>query len=95
MIPFLANLSSQEYLAKVVQTLPELPKHTRQRLLAIGLSERDVDVLMTIDAGKEIGYDGELSQGAVAYFDLVSKGRNPKTVMNWCVSHPSCATIAQ
>lgn len=65
--------------------MPELPHVTKARLLAKGLSERDVDVLMAIDMGKEVGYDGELGQGAVAYFDTISQNRDPKVVVNWHV----------
>lgn len=56
---------------------------TRARLLALGLSERDVDVLMTIDADIDTEYDGTAKRGAVAYFDEVSQGRSPKAAVNW------------
>ena len=52
----------------------------------MGLSERDVDVLMTIDADIEVGFDGKSRQGAVAFFDEVSQGRSPKLIVNWCVA---------
>lgn len=65
--------------------MPELPDATRERLQALGLSHRDADVLMAIDSGREVGYDGELGHGAVAYFDSLSRGRDPKIVVNWCV----------
>lgn len=38
---------------------------------------------MTVDSGREVGYDGTLGQGAIAYFDAVSDGRDPKVVVNW------------
>ena len=63
--------------------MPELPPETRSRLLAQGLSERDADVLMAIDMGREVGHDGVLGHGAVAYFDTVARGRDPKIVVNW------------
>jgi aspartyl-tRNA(Asn)/glutamyl-tRNA(Gln) amidotransferase subunit B len=65
--------------------MPELPDATRARLLTLGLSARDTDVLMTVDAGREIGFDGDqtISKGAVAYFDKLSEGRDPKVVVNW------------
>lgn len=66
--------------------MPELPDTTRRRLLAQGLSAQDAHVLMTADAGREVGIDGVSGQGGVvAYFDAVSEGRDPKTVVNWIV----------
>ena len=63
--------------------MPELPPETRSRLLTQGLSERDADVLMAIDMGREVGHDGVLGHGAVAYLDTVARGRDPKIVVNW------------
>ena len=63
--------------------MPPLPDATRRRLLERGLSTRDVDVLMTIDSGREVGFDGELGSGAVAYFDALATNRDPKIVVNW------------
>ena len=60
------------FVADIRSRMPELPHVTRARLLAKGLSERDADVLMAIDMGREVGYDGELGQGAVSFFDNVS-----------------------
>jgi len=66
--------------------MPELPDATRARLLAQGLSVQDTDVLMTADAGREVGIDGLSGQGGVvAYFDALSEGRDPKIVVNWIV----------
>jgi len=67
--------------------MPELPDATRARLLSMGLSERDADVLMTIDAGREVGFDGELGKGAITYFNNLVQGRDPKIVVNWCAPH--------
>lgn len=64
--------------------MPELPDATRVRLLQQGLSDRDADVLMSVDSGREVGLDGEPGNGgAVAYFDTLSKDRDPKVVVNW------------
>jgi aspartyl-tRNA(Asn)/glutamyl-tRNA(Gln) amidotransferase subunit B len=64
--------------------MPELPDITRARLQAQGLSPRDTDVLMTVDAGREIVFDGEPpTKGAIAYFDKLAEGRHPKVVVNW------------
>lgn len=66
--------------------MPELPDATRERLLAQGLSAQDTNVLMTADAGREVGLDGTFGQGGVVtYFDAVSEGRDPKVVVNWIV----------
>jgi aspartyl-tRNA(Asn)/glutamyl-tRNA(Gln) amidotransferase subunit B len=66
--------------------MPELPEATRKRLLDQGLSAQDTNVLMTADAGREVGMDGIFGRGGVvAYFDAVSEGREPKTVVNWIV----------
>lgn len=66
--------------------MPELPDATRTRLQTLGLSCRDTDVLMDVDSGREVGFDGELGRGAVAYFDRVAHGRDPKMVVNWCAN---------
>jgi aspartyl-tRNA(Asn)/glutamyl-tRNA(Gln) amidotransferase subunit B len=67
--------------------VPELPDATRVRLQAdYGLSVRDTDVLMTVDAGRDIKFDGEPGNGAVSYFEelcATGKGRDPKAVVNW------------
>ena len=73
----------QGYIDAIRRKMPELPTATRARLLDQGLSERDVDVLMDVDSGREVGFDGELGRGAVAYFDQVSRGRDPKAAVNW------------
>ena len=51
----------------------------------MGLNERDVGFLMSIDAGREVGFDGQLGRGFVSYFDEVAKNRNPKAALNWFV----------
>ena len=63
--------------------MPELPEATRTRLQALGLSQRDAEVLMSIDSGREVGYDGKHGHGAVSYFDSVAIGRDAKVVVNW------------
>lgn len=66
--------------------MPELPLETRDRLLKLGLSERDVGVLLSVDSGRDVGTDGLLEQGVVAYFDQLSRDHDPKTVVNWSAS---------
>jgi aspartyl-tRNA(Asn)/glutamyl-tRNA(Gln) amidotransferase subunit B len=69
--------------------MPELPPSTRARLLSQGLSDRDVDVIMSVDAGDQVPYDGEpKTNGAVVFFDKVAQGRDPKIVANWCEMPP-------
>lgn len=58
-----------------------------------GLSNRDADVLLNIDSGRDVRYDGEDpgESGAVKYFDQLVEGvggvarqrRDPKVVVNW------------
>jgi aspartyl-tRNA(Asn)/glutamyl-tRNA(Gln) amidotransferase subunit B len=76
----------QEYITRIRQSMPELPGSMRQRLYNRGLSARDAEVLMSVDSGREVGFDGEPgSGGAVAYFDSLSIGRDAKVVVNWWV----------
>jgi aspartyl-tRNA(Asn)/glutamyl-tRNA(Gln) amidotransferase subunit B len=73
----------QDYISNIQFHMPDLPSSVEARLLSIGLTPRDAEVLMTIDSGREVGYDGVMGHGAVAYFDAVAKGRDPKVVVNW------------
>ena len=66
--------------------MPELPNETRDRLLKRGLSDRDVDFIMSLDTGRDIGFDGQSGEGLVSYFDKVSEGRNVKLAFNWSVA---------
>jgi aspartyl-tRNA(Asn)/glutamyl-tRNA(Gln) amidotransferase subunit B len=77
-------LLDEHHIERIRATMPELPEATRARLLARGLSNRDIEVLMAVDAGREVGFDGELGRGAITFFDLVADGRDPKVVVNWC-----------
>lgn len=70
--------------------MPPLPDATRLRLIqtysSSGVTERNIDVLMNLDAVRDIAYDGVVEDtvvGAVAYFELCSQGRDPKFVMDW------------
>jgi len=54
-----------------------------------------LDVLLNVDNGREIGYDGEDSRGAVDYFEKLCQGtsekqgekttRDASVVLNWSV----------
>jgi aspartyl-tRNA(Asn)/glutamyl-tRNA(Gln) amidotransferase subunit B len=76
-------LLDQSYIETIRAAMPELPAATRARLVELGLSPRDVEVLVSVDAGREVGFDGEVGSGAVAYFNAVVAQRDPKVVVNW------------
>ncbi|KAF9226883.1 Glutamyl-tRNA amidotransferase B subunit [Gyrodon lividus] len=76
-------LLSPEYVENVLKSMPELPEETRTRLMSVGLTEQEAEVLMAVDAGREVGFDGELGKGAVAYFDRLAQGRDARTAVNW------------
>lgn len=65
--------------------MPALVNEIRERLELLGLSQQDVDVLMSVDSGNEVGFDGRLNHGAVTYFEALTKSRNSKIVVNWYV----------
>lgn len=70
--------------------MPELPRATRARLMGIGLTDQEAEVLMAVDAGREVRFDGEPAQGAVHYFDRLAHGRSAKAAVNWCVLARMC-----
>ncbi|KAH7887387.1 GatB/GatE catalytic domain-containing protein [Phlebopus sp. FC_14] len=74
-----------EYVERIRQSMPELPDATRTRLLSMGLTEQDVEVLMAVDAGREVGFDGEIGRGAVGYFTTLAQGRDSKVTVNWMI----------
>ena len=55
-----------------------------------------MDVLLNVDNGREVAFDGEPSGGAVNYFEQLCLGgndngqleirRNPGVVLNWYIS---------
>lgn len=65
--------------------MPALSSETAARLERdYGLAARDIQVLMSVGSGTNVGYDGEVGPGnAVEYFEKVAKGRDPKAVVNW------------
>ncbi|KAK7472588.1 hypothetical protein VKT23_000701 [Stygiomarasmius scandens] len=82
----------QTRVEQIKSNLPPLPDETRERLLNQyrGLTANNVDILMNLDANREINYDGDKGGskldgvGAVAYFEeLCTPDRDPKTVANW------------
>ena len=48
-----------------------------------GLLPQDIDVLLAVDSGKDIPYDGEIGHTVVGYFEDVARGRDPKIAVNW------------
>ncbi|KAG8740636.1 hypothetical protein FRC10_004094 [Ceratobasidium sp. 414] len=79
----------QGYIEQIRSTMPTLPAETRSRVISTyHLSPRDADVLMNVDTGADVGFDGEPPSrlGAVAYFESVARGgRDPKVVANWII----------
>jgi aspartyl-tRNA(Asn)/glutamyl-tRNA(Gln) amidotransferase subunit B len=65
--------------------MPELPSALHTRLQSqYGISARDAEVLMFIESGSDVGYDGEAEKGsAVNYFEQVADGGDPKVAANW------------
>ncbi|KAJ4467903.1 Glutamyl-tRNA amidotransferase B subunit [Lentinula edodes] len=85
---------SEEHIEAVRREMPPLPDATRLRLIqtysSSGVTERNIDVLMNLDAVRDIAYDGvaeDTAVGAVAYFELCSQGRDPKFVMDWIIQN--------
>ena len=91
---------TQDRIQAIRDSLPDLPWETRYRLRKMyALSERDIDVLLNVDSGREVTFDGEKDvdgSGAVAYFDRLCTGqkgsqvsgntqiiRDPKVAVNW------------
>jgi aspartyl-tRNA(Asn)/glutamyl-tRNA(Gln) amidotransferase subunit B len=103
LIPFfkIPNLS-QARVENIQRNLPALPWETRARLLEkypkLTSKEKSLDVLLNVDNGREVGYDGEDSGGAVDYFEKLCQGTNDKqggnptrdasVVLNWFVISP-------
>ncbi|KAI9513292.1 Glutamyl-tRNA amidotransferase B subunit [Russula earlei] len=78
-------LLTADFIASVRNEMPALADEIRERLTLHGLTQQDTDVLMAVDSGNEVDFDGRLNHVAVTYFEEVSKGRNPKTVVNWII----------
>jgi aspartyl-tRNA(Asn)/glutamyl-tRNA(Gln) amidotransferase subunit B len=72
-----------EYITSVRNEMPALANEIRERLSLHGLSPQDIDLLMAVDSGNDVGLDGRLNDGAVAYFEALTKGRGSKMVVNW------------
>lgn len=64
--------------------MPETPTASRKRLQRIGLNDHDIQTLLNAEFHEVSEYDGAPRRGAIAFFDEVVPGRNPKTVVNWC-----------
>ncbi|KAI0307066.1 Glutamyl-tRNA amidotransferase B subunit [Multifurca ochricompacta] len=76
---------TEGHITSVRKEMPALAVEIRERLAHRGLTHQDIDVLMAVDSGNEIGFDGRRSQGAVAYFEALAKGRNSRTAVNWMI----------
>ncbi|KZO96976.1 glutamyl-tRNA amidotransferase [Calocera viscosa TUFC12733] len=76
---------TQDYIRDIRARMPPLPCDIRQRLSEQhGLSERDIDVLMSMWAVSDVPFDGEWREDdALSYFQDVAQGRDSRTVANW------------
>lgn len=78
----------QEYIERVRASMPELPNALASRLRTqYGISEHDVNTLMSVDASMDIALDGERPAGSlVHYFErITAEGVDGKTAINWYV----------
>jgi aspartyl-tRNA(Asn)/glutamyl-tRNA(Gln) amidotransferase subunit B len=94
-----SQIISQARVENIQRNLPALPWETRARLLekypTLTSKEKSLDVLLNVDNGREVGYDGEDSGGAVDYFEKLCQGTNEEqsgktirdasVVLNWFV----------
>ncbi|KAI9447932.1 Glutamyl-tRNA amidotransferase B subunit [Lactarius indigo] len=79
-------LLTSELISSVHEEMPALPDEIRKRLVLHGLTQNEIDVLMAVDSGHEVGFDGRQGRGAVTYFEaLLTNDRNSKTVINWII----------
>jgi aspartyl-tRNA(Asn)/glutamyl-tRNA(Gln) amidotransferase subunit B len=93
------DLFSKARIQEIRQNLPPLPQETRSRLLdkfpELKAKEQSLDVLLNVDNGREVAFDGESSGGAVNYFEQLCLGendkgqietrRNPGVVLKWYI----------
>jgi len=69
--------------------MPAFPWQIRARILdkypSLKNKETSLNVLLSIDDGREVGFDGEDNGGAVEYFEnlCLSRKRDPVLVLNW------------
>lgn len=64
--------------------MPQSPADTSLRLTKeYGLTKRDIQVLMTLDAGNTVGVDGTVNPGVVTMFESIARGRDPRLAYNW------------
>ena len=63
--------------------MSELPQVTCARLRSVGLTEQEAEVLMILDAGRDVRFDGEPALGALQYFDCLVQGRSAKAAVSY------------
>jgi Asp-tRNA(Asn)/Glu-tRNA(Gln) amidotransferase B subunit len=66
--------------------MPELPTALVERFrLQYGISEHDINAVMSLEGFIDIGLDGEPPNGSIVdYFErLVAEGVDAKTGINW------------
>ncbi|KAH9045301.1 glutamyl-tRNA amidotransferase [Lactarius pseudohatsudake] len=77
---------TSELISSVQEDMPALPDEIRERLVFHGLTQNEIDVLMAVDSGHEVGFDGRQGRGAITYFEaLLTNDRSSKTVINWII----------
>ncbi|KZT60277.1 Glutamyl-tRNA amidotransferase subunit B, mitochondrial [Calocera cornea HHB12733] len=76
---------SQDYIQHIKAGMPPLPSDIRQRLAEQHkLSERHIDVLMSMWEVSDVPFDGERRENdALSYFEEVAQGRSSRLVANW------------
>ncbi|KAH9482302.1 Glutamyl-tRNA(Gln) amidotransferase subunit B, mitochondrial [Psilocybe cubensis] len=88
---------SQARIDDIKTNLPSLPWDIRSRLVSkypsLNAKEKSLNVLINVNSGKEIGFDGENSGGAVEYFEELCQTpvtggsrptvRDPVVLLNW------------
>ncbi|KAG8955526.1 hypothetical protein FRC03_011116 [Tulasnella sp. 419] len=86
---------TEAYIDRIRSSMPELPLQTSSRLQSqYGLNPRDTEVLLAMNAGSDVPFDGEPAVGsAVQYFEEASKERDPKAVVNW-ITHDLLGSLS-
>jgi len=76
---------TEEYIRAIEAGMPPLPNDIRRQLTErYSLSDRDINVLMSMWALSEVPFDGEWRQeDAISYYQSVAQDREGRVVANW------------